>query len=458
DGSKWNTWAVSVLSGQPRPWLPNASGLVWLDKQRMMFSEIRDNDIHMAIVTAEENRAGARDVYVPPGERGMAHRSYPSPDGKWALVVEMDRAVWLPCRVVPTDGGSLGRQVGPPGARCTFAAWSPDGKWMYLSSDAGGAFHTWRQRFPDGRPEQITTGPTEEEGVAIAPDGRSFITAAGQRQSVVSVHESYGERQASLEGYSYDPKFIPDGKRLCYRILQGASAIAAPSELQVVDLASGRSDPLLPGLQVAGMLGQTYDISRDGRRVVVAAPDRDSKRRLWVASLDRQSPPRQIPNVEGDMPVFGAADEIFFRAVEGTSTFAYRVREDGTGLRRAVEQPVAEVAGISQDGEWLVAKVPGTKEPSTMAFPLHGGPPLRICRGITEAHLSWSRDGRLLFVWMPTSMSLSAGRTYLVPLPPGHLFPEIPPGGCFGLYWAMSRRPIEVEVSPEDHQELGKIL
>ena len=76
-------------------------------------------------------------------------------------------AAWYRWRHFP------GQQVGPP-RQCTFAAWSPDGEWMYFSSDAGGIFHIWRQRFPDGQPEQITSGPTEEEGIAMAPDGRSF--------------------------------------------------------------------------------------------------------------------------------------------------------------------------------------------------------------------------------------------------------------------------------------------
>src|SRR5262245_52608498 len=182
-GPRWDTWAVPVISGQTQLWLPNASGLVWLGRDKILFSEIKDNDIHMPIVTSEESRAGQRDIYVPASKRGMAHRSYPSPDGRWALIVEMDRAIWLPCRLVPMDGSSAGRQVGPPDAGCTFAAWSPDGDWMYFSSNVGGAFHTWRQRFSDGQPEQITSGPSEEEGIAMAPDGRSFITAVGTRQS-----------------------------------------------------------------------------------------------------------------------------------------------------------------------------------------------------------------------------------------------------------------------------------
>src|SRR5215469_1819314 len=131
----------------------------------------------------------------------MAHRSYPSPDHKSALLVEMERGVWLRCRLVPLDGASAGQSVGPP-EKCTFAAWSPDGKWMYFSSSAGGAFHIWRQRNANGQPEQITSGPSEEEGIAISPDGRSFITAVAQRQSAVWIHEGQGEKQVSLEGYS----------------------------------------------------------------------------------------------------------------------------------------------------------------------------------------------------------------------------------------------------------------
>jgi Tol biopolymer transport system component len=77
----------------------------------------------------------------------MAHRSYLSPDGKWVLLVQMDGDhLWEPCRLVPADGSSPGRQVGPPGGGCTFGAWSPDGKWMYLTSNAVGTNHIWRQR------------------------------------------------------------------------------------------------------------------------------------------------------------------------------------------------------------------------------------------------------------------------------------------------------------------------
>ena len=33
---------MPVLGGEPRLWLPNASGLVWIDKSKLLFSEIKD--------------------------------------------------------------------------------------------------------------------------------------------------------------------------------------------------------------------------------------------------------------------------------------------------------------------------------------------------------------------------------------------------------------------------------
>ena len=87
-----------------------------------------------------------------------------------------------------------------------------------------------------------------------------------------------------------------------------------------------------------GSLGG-YDISPDGRQLVVTSPDSGGKLRLWVAPSDRSSPPRQIPNIEGEQPLFGATGEVFFRRVEGTSAFLYRVQQDGGALRKAIAQP-----------------------------------------------------------------------------------------------------------------------
>ena len=431
---KWDTWVVPAAGGQARLWLTNASGLVWADALRLLFSEIKNNDIHMGIVAAGEDRAGARDLYIPPHERGMAHRTYPSPDAKWVLLAEMDRSVWLPCRLVPMDGSSAGRPVGPLDAGCTFAAWSRDGKWMYLSSKAGGVFHTWRQRFPDGQPEQITWGPTEEEGIAMAPDGRSFVTAVALKQSSVWIHDATGERQISVEGYSFDPQFTPDGKKICYRITKGTTAVD-PSELWLTDLDSGRRHSLLPGVLVIGGAGFAYDISPDGRQVVAAVQGPDGKRRLWIAALDRNSVPRLLTEMEGDHPKFERQGEILFRHLqsEGTS-FVFRIREDGTGLSKALERPIVSPRGVTPDHQWFVARVKLPAGTSLLAIPTRGGPPVSLYDGgsagaAADALLKWSGDRKTLFVsYTAHAEQTTAGRTYAIPLPPDRVFPKVAAG------------------------------
>ena len=416
-GGIWDTWAVQVLGGEPRLWLPNASGLTWIDKSRLLFSEIKDGAHHMAIVTSDESRAGSRDVFVPPHQRGMAHRSYPSPDGKRVLLVEMnERGDLVRCRLIPMDGSSPGQPIGPPGGQCLFAAWSPDGAWMYFTSDFGGDFHTWRQRFPDGQPEQITFGPTQEEGIAMAPDGRSFITAVGLTHSSVWVHDAKGDRQISLEGYAVGPKFTPDGKRLLYKVRKGNLR-----ELWVADLDSGRSEPLLPGFDVASTPGspRAYDISPDGRQVVMASPDSGGKLRLWLAPLDRSAPRRPIAGLEGEQPVFGENGEIFFRRVEGTSAFLYRVREDGSGLRKASDLTVVGFRGGHPDRNLLMLAT-GPIDGAAL-FRVDGGAPVRThIRGAAE--VGWSGDGKH-FVLERGALTLR--NTYVFSLTRGQAVPEV---------------------------------
>jgi len=423
----WDTWVVPVLGGRSQLWLPNASGLVWTDPQHMMFSEIKSGE-HMAIASATESRIQSRVIYAPPHERGMAHRSYISPDGKWALLAEMDNGEWLPCRVVPFDGGAPGTSVGVPNAPCTNAAWSPDGRWMYLNLHTGQNFHIWRQRFPDGQPEQITSGPTEEEGIAFAPDGRSLITSVGLRQRTVSVHNLNSDRQVSLEGYAYMPSISPDGKRIYYRVLKGGTSPAlGASELWIADSESGQRDLLLPGFAVTG-----YDLSQNGRNVVFSALDSGGQSRLWVASTDHKEVPRQIPSTEGDMPFFGPDGDLIFHAIEGNSTFAFRIREDGTGKRKLTSKRVEELHGVSPDGRFVIIWSGAGGEQNgvaTQAVPLAGGSPIPICA--ESCYLRWQTDARLLYLAVFTGMQSAGayGRTYVVPLSPGKLFPKIPPRG-----------------------------
>jgi eukaryotic-like serine/threonine-protein kinase len=423
----WETWEVPVFGGQPRLLLPNSSSLTWIqDGKHVLFSEIKQG-LHMAVVTSDEVRGQSRDVYVPPGERSMAHYSYLSPDGKWVLVVEMDNQGEIgPCRVAPFDGTGNARVVGPPGATCTSGGWSPDGKWLYLSSNAGGKFHIWRQRFPDGTPEQITSGPTQEEGIAITADGKSLITSVGIQDSAVWIHDAQGEHQISTEGSTGAPQFSPDSRKLYYLRVSGQSV---GPELWVTDLASGDSKPVLSGylLRTCGVGVQHFALSQDGTRIAFSMVDNTGHSKVWIAPTDRSISAQAVGSHESeDCPFFLPNGDMIFRAVEGEQDFLYRMRANGADRRRISDVAVFDSYGVSHDGRWVLAATRGPDRDhpySVAAFPVDGGQVVPVCLGICPA--TWDRTGKSLYLSLPGSGDKDI---YALPLQRTGL-PKLPPAG-----------------------------
>lgn len=431
-GNSWDTWVVPALGGEPRLWLSNASGLSWTGPQTILFSEIKSG-IHMAVVAATVSRTDSHDIYLPSETRGMAHRSSLSPDRKWVLLAEMDRGSWLPCRVVPADGSSRGSAVGTPGSQCTHGAWSPDGHWMYLESNASGQPQIWRQRFRDGAPEQLTFGPPEAKGIAVAADGKSLITRIGFEQHFIVFHDIGGDRPVTTQGDSILPAwgdgfptsvFAADGSRLYYLLHSGVTRAFGGGELWVHDLANGSNQALLPGLTVT-----SFDLSADGEKVVFSALDKDSVSQLWIARVDGRAPPRRIFSGEGMGPVFGNADQVYFRATEGSQGFIFGLNTDSGVARKLIAEPSVDTPIVSPDRKWVVVTVAFDGRRSTnrvKAFPVEGGDPLPVCQ---RCFLKWSRDQKALFVSFRAANAMSVGQTLVIPLSSGAAFPRLPEGG-----------------------------
>jgi eukaryotic-like serine/threonine-protein kinase len=403
----------------------------------------------MRITTSDGSRTQPRAVYVPEDPTGMTHRSYVSPDHRWVLVaahmVRKPNWVWLPCRVVPFDGSSPGRVVGPPDAACTSGAWSPDGKWIYLSTNASGGYHLWRQRFPDGKPEQITSGPTEEEGITVAADGRSLITAVGTRRVAVAVHDRAGERIVLAEGRPglADPDnglpFSPDGTKLYYLQLPRTTnnvsgtnlANFDAGELRQLDLTTGQTEAVVSGSNV-----HAFSLAADGNRIAFVSQDQDESR-LWIASLDHHSPARRLPPKWAERPRF-AGDYIFYSAPQsqdaardGRSLVMRRIRPDGTGDEVVWTKEFSR-ASISPSGRHLAVSA---RSPAEESWPLYrltivdwrSGQTYPVC---TECKGFWSDNG----AWFVIAKQTGGGEggntgTYLLPVSPGMELPDLPPGG-----------------------------
>ena len=413
----WDTWTVPVLGGEPHMLLPNCSSLTWIDGgKRLVFSEMTEG-LHMKVVTTDQARGNSRDVYSPRGDRSMAHHSYLSPDGKSVLIVEMDdRGAFLPCSIVPFRGGQR-REVGPPGGPCLAGAWSPDGKWVYLNAASDG-FHIWRERASGGQLAQITFGPTSQDGIAVAPDGNSLITAVGSTDSTVWLHDKDGDRQISSEGSGGAVSFSSDGKSLYFLMANGQTR---GDELWVKNLASGKIDRVLPGYAM-----DAYSVSRDGTEVAFVMQE-NGHPNLWIAPTNRRlSPVRLSSTTVEDSPSFLPDGDLVFRGSEGNSNYLYRMKSDGSNRHKIFSGSILDLISASPDGRWVIASVPihGRDETArNIAIAVDGGQVVNVCSGYCL--FSWDVSGRTAYI---RNESRFQG-TYALPVSPESGLPRLPPDG-----------------------------
>ena len=436
-GQSWDTWEVPVLGGQPHLLLRNASSLSWIEGgKRLLFSEIRQG-LHMVLVTTDEARGQSRDVYVPPGERSMVHHSYLSPDGRWVLLVVMDaQGDFLPCEVVPFDGSVGPRLVGPPHAICTSGAWSPDGNYVYVSSNQGGQFHIWRQKFPEGPLQQVTSGTTEEEGIAMSSDGKSLLTSVGAEYSTIWIHDTSGDRQLSSEGSAYATKISRDGSKLYYLMRSGQSHEVA---LWSRELSTGQVDRIVSGSALLpDSTMEYYDVSHDDKQVAFSLKDQNGVSHVWLAATDHRSSPRPLASpASQDSPLFLPTGNLVLRSTENGQNFLYRVSQDGAERRKIIPDPILDVGSISPDGRWVLvsARVTGGEHPAALnVYPLDGGPFVRLCKSYCRAR--WDISGKFFYITFPAArrwglegLANATTDTYMLQVNIARGIPNLPVGG-----------------------------
>jgi hypothetical protein len=253
------------------------------------------------------------------------------------------------------------------------------------------------------------------------PDGRSLISSVGEVQTAIWLHEGDRERQITSEESATWPSFSHDGKMLYY--LSGRSREMPSGELRRVNLADGRQEQMLPGINAT-----LYDISADDKQAVYAANDASGHSRLWIARLDHRTAPRQLPGRDIHQPGFLPNGDVVFLGQEGKLNYLFRSGPDGSGLLKVSQRPVLGFQGLSPDGQWAVvwAPVPGDADEVTkaiFAFPIRGGDPIRLCNA---CGVRWSMDLKFAYVVLD-------GNCFRVPVAPPKALPAISAGGIESL-------------------------
>jgi len=180
---------------------------------------------------------------------------------------------------------------------------------------------------------------------------------------------------------------------------------------------SGKSDSVVSGVSVTD-----YDISRDEKEVAFTTTDSAGASQIWLAPLDRRTPPQLIAQA-GDQVSFGIDGTLVFRSVEEKTNRLVRIKKDGTRREPITTASVLDKFGASPAGGWVAIHSPGAGEngrSSAIAVPTRGGAPRRICDPGCRAQ--WSSDGRFLYLATPV-------KTFAIPVPAGKSLPDLPASG-----------------------------
>jgi Tol biopolymer transport system component len=256
----------------------------------------------------------------------------------------------------------------------------------------------------------------------VTPDGRLLVSANGMDESGIWMHDAHGDHLISSEGYASIPAFSRDGRRVYYLLRRQSPG--SPQELWAIDLASGRSEPVVSGFSV-----DSYDVSPDGENVVFSTTTSAGSSEIWLAPCDHSSGPRRLASSGEQTPVFGPDNDLIFVAAEAGKNYLFRMNRDGSGRRKLTGAPILDVRSVSPDRHWLVAGTPVNEVHSSadVAFPVDGGEPQRICPAVCMS--KWSPDGTRFYVTPLLQNGEATGAAVVIPVLKGKSLPDLPPNG-----------------------------
>ena len=218
------------------------------------------------------------------------------------------------------------------------------------------------------------------------------------------------------------PTMLPAGDRMFYLMRTGSRGYAS-GELWSLNLGTGEKERALPGRVMAN-----YSISADGRRVVFTSGGSASDDGIWVADLDRRTPPRQLTRGGEFRAFFGSPGEIVYISPPAERRYLYRMREDGSGVEQIRPEPVYNLIAVSPDGQWAVVLLPETTTAggglALQLMSLHGEAPMTACENcvafgfgpnrIQGSPFTWSMDGKSVFVPLQY-FGLGTAKTVVLP-------------------------------------------
>jgi Tol biopolymer transport system component len=257
-------------------------------------------------VAFSSNRSGNLDIWARCLAGGELRRLTDHPADDWDPAFTRDgrRLIWTSRRGgnfeiwMADAGGSGARQVTRDGVDSENATATPDGSWLVYNSGHPGKSGIWKIRTDGTGAERLVEGTYSWP--EVSPDGRhasyAQLTSSGRVEvRVVRIADgqvepfTIGLSGGGGEGTAGRTRWLPDGRIAFNWNAPGRAGIYAQEFRPGVDTTSTRRPLVLLG---DGAMAETFGISPDGSRVVVAVSHRNYSI-MSAEGLPGVEPPRR---------------------------------------------------------------------------------------------------------------------------------------------------------------------
>jgi serine/threonine protein kinase len=251
----------------------------------------------------------------------------------------------------PTNGSNL---ISRKLTQLTFGSglqgeptWSPDGRFVAYSSDAGGNLDIWVQQVSGGNPVQITRSPAADWQPDWSPDGNSLVFRSERDGGGLFVVPALGGNERRISPFGFQPQWSADAAWVLF-YNSNMQNVTAPPKIYVVDAKGGSPREILADVtgEFPGRLRVAWH--PDGLRISLWGYHRQFGLSFWTVALEGGDPVRSEFSVQVAQQVKDAAVDLFeFRWAKDAKTLYFEGISKGVRNLWKVETDPSSLNWIS---------------------------------------------------------------------------------------------------------------
>jgi eukaryotic-like serine/threonine-protein kinase len=310
-------------------------------------------------------------------------------------------------------------------------AWSPDGKEVWFTASKSGTDRTLYATTLEGKQRIVARLPGALMLLDIAKDGRVLLVRATWRRELLGVFANDAKQhELSWLDYTYPADLSSDGKTLLFDEEGGGGALDYSKSGGLTYAVYVRKTDGSPAVLLGE--GGAVSLSPDGKWAIAQTQESPSQFKLLPTGPGE---PRDLTKDDINHSWahwFPDGKRILFAADEPNKGVRFYVYDLASGKSQVISQEGvnATAFSLSPDSQQIAAIGPDQRG---YLYPVAGGDP-QLIAGLNQGEqpITWSADGRSLYIYQPGELP---ARVYRVDLQTGKrsLWKELMPSDPAGV-------------------------